>query len=84
MAHKRFAREVRDQIAEALAASRQFEPTKAPYTYVDARVTIDGVEFPRVGLRKKGFIGSQSSDRPIKVFESLNTNSCNVFLFNVR
>jgi hypothetical protein len=31
---------------------------------VNADVTIDGVKFEKVGLRKKGFIGSQSSSRP--------------------
>lgn len=49
---------------EALGESRQFAPIKGPYTYVNANVTIDGVEFPNVGLRKKGFIGSQNPNRP--------------------
>ncbi|MCG9129988.1 hypothetical protein JT359_20565, partial [Candidatus Poribacteria bacterium] len=43
---------------EVLNASRQFKPPDHPYTYVDASVSIDGVEFPKVGIRKKGFIGS--------------------------
>jgi|GEM_PF-237229 len=51
-------------IMTALQPQRQFEPVDGPYTYVNAKVTIDGVEFPNVGLRKKGFIGSQSSTRP--------------------
>ena len=49
---------------EALNARRQFEPIPGPYTYVEASVTIDGVKFPKVGLRKKGFIGSQSTSKP--------------------
>ncbi len=49
---------------EALQASRKTEPVESPYTYVEAKLSIDGVEFPRVGIRKKGFIGSQSSSRP--------------------
>lgn len=49
---------------EVLNASRQFKPVDHPYTYVDASVSIDGVEFPNVGIRKKGFIGSQSHSRP--------------------
>lgn len=49
---------------KALGASRQFKPMESPYTYVDASVSIDGVVFPKVGLRKKGFIGSLSSTRP--------------------
>ena len=48
----------------ALGASRQFKPMENPYTYVEASVSIDGVVFPKVGLRKKGFIGSQSHTRP--------------------
>ena len=48
----------------ALSASRQFAPMESPYTYVEASVSIDGVVFPKVGLRKKGFIGSLSHTRP--------------------
>ena len=48
----------------ALGASRQFKPMESPYTYVEANVSIDGVVFLKVGLRKKGFIGSQSNTRP--------------------
>ena len=39
----------------ALDVRRKTEPIESPYTYVDASVTIDGVSFPEVGLRKKGF-----------------------------
>ncbi|MCH2580737.1 MAG: hypothetical protein MK133_06000, partial [Planctomycetes bacterium] len=49
---------------EALNAKRQFGHIPGPYTYVEASVSINGVKFPKVGLRKKGFIGSQSSVRP--------------------
>ena len=48
----------------ALHESRKIAPPDAPYTYVDASVTIDGVTFPNVGLRKKGFLGSLSTTRP--------------------
>lgn len=48
----------------ALGASRQFKPMERPYTYVEASVSIDGVVFPKVGIRKKGFIGSLSDTRP--------------------
>ena len=54
----------RREFQEALAPERQFQPIDSPYTYVKAKVTIDGVEFPQVGIRKKGFIGSQDSIRP--------------------
>ena len=53
----------RDLIS-ALGESRQFAPIDHPYTYVEASVRIDGVDFPKVGIRKKGFIGSQSHTRP--------------------
>ena len=49
---------------EVLNESRQFAPPDHPYTYVEASVSIDGVVFPKVGIRKKGFIGSQSHTRP--------------------
>ncbi len=49
---------------EALQPSRQFEPPPSPYEYVEASVTIDGVTYPKVGIRKKGFIGSQDTSRP--------------------
>ena len=48
----------------ALQESRQFKPIDHPYTYVEANVSIDGVVFPKVGIRKKGFIGSQNHGRP--------------------
>ena len=48
----------------ALGAARQDAPPKRPYTYVRADVIVDGVTFRDVGLRKKGFLGSQSSTRP--------------------
>ena len=50
---------------EALQESRQYAHLDHPYTYyVEASVSIDGVEFPQVGIRKKGFLGSQNSTRP--------------------
>ena len=48
----------------ALNEKRQFGPLDHPYTYVEASVSINGVMFPKVGIRKKGFIGSQSHTRP--------------------
>ncbi len=48
----------------ALGAARLHGPVPSPFTYVPASVTIDGVELPKVGLRKKGFLGSLSSSRP--------------------
>lgn len=48
----------------ALHESRRIAPPDAPYTYVNANVTIEGIAFPNVGLRKKGFLGSLSTTRP--------------------
>ena len=57
----RYQRRTREN---ALPPSRQFEPPPPPYSYVEASVTVDGVTFPKVGLRKKGFLGSQDTTRP--------------------
>lgn len=40
------------------------DPFGSPFTYVDATVTVDGERREHVGLRKKGFLGSLSTDRP--------------------
>ena len=48
----------------ALADRRQYHPIDHPYTYVEAMVSIDGIGFDSVGIRKKGFIGSQNLTRP--------------------
>jgi spore coat protein CotH len=37
---------------------------ESPYHYVKAEMTVDGVSVGTVGLRKKGFLGSQDSRRP--------------------
>ena len=50
--------------ASALDVRRKTEPIESPYTYVGASVTIDGVSFPEVGIRKKGFLGSLNAFRP--------------------
>ncbi|MDC0325681.1 CotH kinase family protein [bacterium] len=51
-------------IQKSLQSKRQYDMLESPYTYVEAKVVIDGLEFSRVGIRKKGFIGSLSSSRP--------------------
>jgi len=48
----------------ALSAQRKNGPIDSPYTYVTAKVKIGGVEYSKVGLRKKGFLGSLNSSRP--------------------
>ncbi len=40
------------------------EPFGSPFTYFPATVTVDGEEFPNVGVRKKGFLGSLSESKP--------------------
>ena len=50
--------------ADALGADRRLGPLPGPYSYVRADVEIDGTAFTDVGIRKKGFIGSQSRSRP--------------------
>lgn len=57
-------RYVKRDLRAEFAAKRQFAPIDSPYKYVKGDIVIDGVEFPGVGIRKKGFLGSQSSDRP--------------------
>ena len=51
-------------IGAALGEARKSAPPPRPYSYVKARAWIDGVSLGDVGIRKKGFIGSQSSTRP--------------------
>ena len=57
----RYQRRTREN---ALPPSRKFKPPPPPYSYVEASVTIDGVTYTKVGLRKKGFLGSQDTTRP--------------------
>ena len=58
----------------ALHEDRKTAPIDGPYEYVNADVTIDGVKFEKVGLRKKGFIGSQSTSRPSLKIKLNHTN----------
>ena len=40
------------------------QPFDGPYTYFPADITIDGESLSNIGVRKKGFIGSQSTVKP--------------------
>jgi len=40
------------------------EPFASPFTYFAATVTVEGVAVEQVGVRKKGFLGSLSQDKP--------------------
>lgn len=78
----------RRDFQNALHPDRQFEPPSSPYSYVEASVTLDGVTFPKVGLRKKGFFGSQDTERPslkvkLNMFDSnLNIDGLTNLTFN--
>ena len=39
-------------------------PFPSPFTYFTGTVTIDGKRFDSVGVRKKGFLGSLSTEKP--------------------
>jgi hypothetical protein len=39
-------------------------PFESPFTYFPATVTVDGLAVENVGVRKKGFIGSLSEEKP--------------------
>lgn len=46
-------------------ATETFGPApKSPFTWFSSSVTIDGRRFDRVGVRKKGFVGSLDEHRP--------------------
>ena len=53
----------RSFFSEFLGDCRQ-EPFQHPYTTFSASITIDGESLPNIGIRKKGFIGSQSVEKP--------------------
>lgn len=40
------------------------EPFESPFTWFEADVTVAGVRVERVGVRKKGFLGSLSREKP--------------------
>ena len=48
----------------SLSEERKYAPLDRPYTYVEATVSINGVVFPQVGIRKKAFNGSKNPTRP--------------------
>jgi spore coat protein CotH len=54
----------RRDMKKEFAPERRFGPIEGPYTYVPAKFVIDGVEFPKVNIRKKGLLGSQDPNRP--------------------
>lgn len=51
-------------IMDILGPSCLDGPPANPFTYFPATVTVDGVTLDNVGVRKKGFFGSLSADKP--------------------
>ncbi len=51
-------------VLETLGGDCLAQPFESPFTYREADLTIDGRRFERVGLRKKGFLGSLSEEKP--------------------
>lgn len=55
---------LRSQSRSLAAALSKGEMAETPYTYFRGDVSIDGVKISSVGIRKKGFLGSQDEVRP--------------------
>lgn len=56
-------------LMETLGGDCLAAPYGSPFTWFEASVTIDGTRFPRVDVRKKGFLGSLSTTRPSLKFD---------------
>ncbi|MBM74890.1 MAG: hypothetical protein CMK59_05780 [Proteobacteria bacterium] len=54
----------RSLMGEFLGQDCRDGPFSKNYTYFSADVTINGSELSNIGVRKKGFIGSQSTEKP--------------------
>jgi hypothetical protein len=46
------------------STNRLDHAAERPYTWFAGEVTIDGVRFPKVGVRKRGYFGSNNNERP--------------------
>jgi len=57
-------REQRRSYLDMFAGDCQADEHVSPFTWARAELTVDGVTLADVGLRKKGWIGSVTSDRP--------------------
>ncbi len=51
-------------ITSILGGDCMAQPFAGPYNWYEGTVTIDGTVLPNTGVRKKGFLGSQSFSRP--------------------
>lgn len=55
----------RDLPAQMATPTCMAQPFPSPWFYVEAtRITVNGTSLGRVGVRKKGFLGSLAADRP--------------------
>ena len=60
---------------EALQESRKFKPVKGPYTYVTARLTIDGIELPAFRghiVNDVGFTAEERTADPARLLTAYN------------
>ncbi|MBI3414286.1 MAG: CotH kinase family protein [Verrucomicrobia bacterium] len=60
---ERMRNQARDPALE-FSKDRLEHTAERPYSWFEGEVTIDGVRFAKVGVRKRGFFGSSSKDRP--------------------
>jgi len=51
-------------ILDILGGDCLAQPFESPFTYFEADLTVDGQRFPQVAVRKKGFLGSLSEEKP--------------------
>lgn len=58
------ANQTRNLLAMLAGEGCMDQPFASPYTFFPATVRVDGVERSNVGVRKKGFVGSLSVDKP--------------------
>ena len=60
---ERMRTQARDPELE-FSKARLERPAERPYTWFKGEVTIDGVRFAKVGVRKRGYFGSSDEERP--------------------
>lgn len=60
---ERMRKQARDPMLE-FGKERFDRPSERPYTWFEGEVVLDGVRYAKVGVRKRGYFGSNSNDRP--------------------
>ena len=71
-------------LLELLSGDCRAEPFGSPYNWYEAAVTLDGELYGRVEVRKKGFIGSLSVDRPSPQRGTPSTQPARLYSCNCR